>query len=461
MINVSCGQLAQILTAELIGDPKIIIEQVNTDTRQSCSNSLFFALKGERFDGHHYLAQAVEQGAVAVVVEQYDPHLQTAQLIVQDSKLALGRLAQWLKQEIKPKTLAITGSSGKTSVKEMTARILTYTAKEQSAVLFTQGNFNNEIGVPLTLLRLTPAHQFAVVELGANHLGEIAYTVDLVRPDVALVNNIAPAHLEGFGSIEGVTLAKSEIYQGLNGEGIGIINLDCTYLPHWQAYIQPHQVRSFSLQNSNADYYCKDLRTHTEGSVFTLCTPQGNIGINLPYLGQHNVSNALAATALAMSVGASLTDIKQGLEQPLGVKGRLYPIRPCGNLLLLDDTYNANVDSLISAIKVLQSYQNAYRILLVGDMAELGENNQTCHQQVAHFAEQAKLDLVYSFGEASQIISMACQGQHFTDKAILLTQLIPFIKQKLNHQPVVVLAKGSRRMQMETLIQSLEGAFLC
>lgn len=462
MINVSTKQLATILQAQLMGNEQTVIETVNTDTRQYCPSSLFFALKGERFDGHQYLAQAVQQGAVALVVQQYNPDITVPQLVVADSKKALGRLAQWLKAQINPKTIAITGSSGKTTVKEMTASILACTAQDKRAVLFTQGNFNNDIGVPLTLLRLTEKHQFAVVELGANHLGEIAYTTDLVRPDVALVNNVAAAHLEGFGSLTGVAQAKGEIYQGLSLQGTAIINMDCQpYLPLWQANLQGREVRYFSSENPKADYHCKQLQLTPQGSSFILCSPQGEIAINLAYLGQHNVSNALAAAALAMSVGASLEQVKQGLEQGSQVKGRLYPIEPCENLLLLDDTYNANVDSLISAIKVLQSYP-AYRILLVGDMAELGENTADCHQQVADFAACAKLDKVYSLGQQSQVISQACQGQHFEDKSQLMAQLLPIIQQQLErHQPVVVLAKGSRRMKMEALIQLIEGAFLC
>lgn len=460
MISLNSQQLAEILTAQHYGEP-VSFHQVSTDSRKPCQDAVFFALKGENFDAHQYLPQALQQGAVVLVVEQYQASLNATQIVVADTRLALGKLAQWLKQKIHPKTVAITGSSGKTTVKEMTASILSQTAKNPEAVLFTQGNFNNDIGVPLTLLRLTEQHQFAVLELGANHLGEIAYTVDLVRPDVALVNNVAAAHLEGFGSLAGVATAKGEIYRGLSNEGIAIINLDCHYFAQWQSEIQNRQVRSFSQKNSTADYFCQDIKLQANGSQFTLCTPQGNIAVNLPYLGEHNISNALAAAALAMNVGASLDDVKQGLEQVKGVKGRLYPLQPCANLLLLDDSYNANVDSLQSAIKVLQAYP-AYRILLVGDMAELGESSLACHQQVADFAAQAKLDVVFSFGEQSAVISQACVGQHFEQKTALIAQLIPIIKQKLNeNQPVVVLAKGSRRMKMEELIQQLEGEFVC
>ncbi|TCP95004.1 UDP-N-acetylmuramoyl-tripeptide--D-alanyl-D-alanine ligase [Cricetibacter osteomyelitidis] len=460
MITLNTIQLAEILNAQLIGG-NVNVSTISTDTRKSCENGLFFALKGENFDAHQYLDKAVEQGATGLVVEQVNPAIDRTQLVVADTRLALGVLAKWLKSHIKPKTVAITGSSGKTTVKEMTASILNHTAKNENAVLFTQGNFNNDIGVPLTLLRLTPEHRFAVVELGANHQGEIDYTTHLVQPDVALVNNIAAAHLEGFGSIEGVAKAKGEIYRGLSHQGVAIINLDCNGLPNWQTEIGEHQVRSFSATNLSADYHAENLTVTATGSSFILCTPKGQIAVNLPYLGKHNVSNALAASALAMNVGASLQDVKAGLEQRSQVKGRLFPIQVRENLLLLDDTYNANVDSLQSAINVLSKY-TAFRILVVGDMAELGENSQGCHQQVADFAHQANLELVVSFGTESAVISHACNGRHFTDKNELSEYLQAVIVEKLKeNQQIVLLAKGSRRMKMEDVIDSLKGKFLC
>ena len=211
MIKLSTLQLAQILHADLIGDENVQVENINTDTRKSVPNSLFFALKGEKFDAHQYLEQAVAQRATAVVVQQSNSSLSVPQLVVKDTRLALATLAKWLREEINPRTVAMTGSSGKTIVKEMTAHILQHTAGNADAVLFTNGNFNNDIGVPLTLLRLTAQHRFAVVELGANHQGEINYTTQLAQPDAALINNIAPAHLEGFRSIEGVIRTKGEI----------------------------------------------------------------------------------------------------------------------------------------------------------------------------------------------------------------------------------------------------------
>ncbi|MDY4594576.1 MAG: UDP-N-acetylmuramoyl-tripeptide--D-alanyl-D-alanine ligase [[Pasteurella] aerogenes] len=460
MIRLSAKQIAQILGSTFEQEQPIEVENVGTDTRQTISQGLFFALRGERFDGHDYLQQALKQGYVAAVVEQRS-EVPIAQIVVKDSRLALGQLAKWVKMHLNPKTVAVTGSSGKTTVKEMTAAILQKSAVNSDAVLFTNGNFNNDIGVPLTLLRLEPRHQFAVIELGANHIGEIAYTTDLVRPDVALVNNVAAAHLEGFGSIDGVAKAKGEIYRGLADDGVAVINLDCHYLDRWQSEIGAHQVRSFSATNSQADYYADQVQMTENGATFLLCTPQGNIEVHSAYLGQHNISNALAATALAMSVGANLQQVKQGLEQKSQVKGRLFPIQVHENLLLLDDTYNANVDSLQSAIRVLQKY-SAFRILVVGDMAELGENTRSCHQEVADFAKSAELELVVSFGEESAVISRTAHGMHFSDKNALADYLKNIIEQKLKeNQKVVLLAKGSRRMKMEDVINSLKDHFVC
>ena len=463
MIKLSTKELADILSAQLIGVDNICVENVSTDTRKPCSEGLFFALKGENFDAHHYLAKAVEQGCAAVVVER-ECDVDVPQLIVSDTRLALGQLGKWLKAKINPKTVAITGSSGKTTVKEMTASILQQMVQDPEEVLFTHGNFNNDIGVPLTLLRLEPKHKFAVIELGANHQGEIAYTVDLVQPDVALINNIAAAHLEGFGSIEGVAQAKGEIYQGLKENGMAIMENAHSaryWQKYWHAQIGKVKTSVFSSSETTSDYYAKGIELTETGSEFKLCIADvGEIDINLPYLGAHNVSNAVAAAALAFNVGASLAQIKAGLEQKSQVKGRLFPIQVHENLLLLDDTYNANVGSLQSAIHVLQQY-NAFRIFAVGDMAELGENSEFCHEQVADFAQAAKLDLVVSFGAQSAVISSACHGKHFMDKAELVDYLSPIIQQQQETQKVVLLAKGSRRMQMEDVINLIKDKVQC
>ena len=457
MIKLSTVQLAQILQAKLIGDENVQVEEINTDTRKSVSNSLFFALKGEKFDAHQYLDQAVSQGALALVVQQENSSILVPQLVVKDTRIALGELAKWLREKINPRTVAMTGSSGKTTVKEMTASILQHTAADSEAVLFTNGNFNNDIGVPLTLLRLTEKHRFAVIELGANHQNEINYTTKLVQPNAALINNIAPAHLEGFGSLVGVVQAKGEIYRGLRKNGVAIINAEHNHLDIWQKEICNHAIQYFN----GKDYSVKNVQGNEQGSTFTLVSPQGEIDISLPYLGEHNVKNALAATALAMNVGATLADVKAGLEQRSQVKGRLFPIQVTPNLLLLDDTYNANKDSLCAAIDVLKSY-DAFRILCVADMKELGENSLAIHREVGQYINLVNLDLVCSYGNESAVISEAVLGKHFTDKTEMVDFLVPLIENQLQqNKKVVVLGKGSRSMKMEDVIYSLKDKIKC
>lgn len=457
MIKLSTVQLAQILQAKLIGDENVQVEEINTDTRKSVSNSLFFALKGEKFDAHQYLDQAVSQGALALVVQQENSSISVPQLVVKDTRIALGELAKWLREKINPRTVAMTGSSGKTTVKEMTASILQHTAADSEAVLFTNGNFNNDIGVPLTLLRLTEKHRFAVIELGANHQNEINYTTKLVQPNAALINNIAPAHLEGFGSLAGVVQAKGEIYRGLTKNGVAIINAEHNHLDIWQKEISNHAIQYFN----GKDYSVKNVQGNEQGSTFTLVSPQGEIDISLPYLGEHNIKNALAATALAMNVGATLADVKAGLEQGSQVKGRLFPIQVTPNLLLLDDTYNANKDSLCVAIDVLKSY-DAFLILCVADMKELGENSLAIHREVGQYVNLVNLDLVCSYGNESAVISEAVLGKHFTDKTEMVDFLVPLIENQLQqNKKVVVLGKGSRSMKMEDVIYSLKDKIKC
>ncbi|QLB20426.1 UDP-N-acetylmuramoyl-tripeptide--D-alanyl-D-alanine ligase [Vespertiliibacter pulmonis] len=456
MIKQTTQQIADILNAKLVGDGNVTVENVSTDTRQAVSFGLFFALKGEKFDAHDYAQKAVEQGCVALVVER-PLAIDVPQIIVADTRLALGELAKWLKAKLNPKTVAMTGSSGKTTVKEMTAKILQQVTACEDEVLYTFGNLNNDLGVPLTLLRLTDQHKFAVVELGANHLGEIAYTTAITQPDACLVNNVASAHLEGFGSLAGVAQAKGEIYRGLKKDGIAIVNL-AHYFPEWQKEIGKHELQSFSYtgqdKDSYADFWAEDVVLNLTGSQFILHSPQGEVEINLPYLGKHNVSNALAAASLAMAVGADLNSIKAGLEQRSQVKGRLFPIEINPNLLLIDDSYNANVDSMKSAVAVLQQYP-AFRIFAVGDMAELGVESLACHQEVADFVAQAGLDLVVSFGQESAVISQN-SAHHFSNKAQMVDFLYPLILQKIaDNQPLVLLVKGSRSQKMEELLDAL------
>lgn len=361
MISVTLSQLTDILNGELQG-ADITLDAVTTDTRKLTPGCLFVALKGERFDAHDFADQAKAGGAGALLVSR-PLDIDLPQLIVKDTRLAFGELAAWVRQQVPARVVALTGSSGKTSVKEMTAAILSQCGN----TLYTAGNLNNDIGVPMTLLRLTPEYDYAVIELGANHQGEIAWTVSLTRPEAALVNNLAAAHLEGFGSLAGVAKAKGEIFSGLPENGIAIMNADNNDWLNWQSVIGSRKVWRFSPNAANSDFTATNIHVTSHGTEFTLQTPTGSVDVLLPLPGRHNIANALAAAALSMSVGATLDAIKAGLANLKAVPGRLFPIQLAENQLLLDDSYNANVGSMTAAVQVLAEMPG-YRVLVVGDM---------------------------------------------------------------------------------------------
>ncbi|POU01055.1 UDP-N-acetylmuramoyl-tripeptide--D-alanyl-D-alanine ligase [Escherichia sp. ESNIH1] len=452
MISVTLNELAQILSGELHGQ-SLTIDAVTTDTRQLTPGCLFVALKGERFDAHDFAEQAKAGGAGALLVSRkLDCDL--PQLVVKDTRLAFGEIGAWVRQQVPTRVVALTGSSGKTSVKEMTAAIL----GECGNTLYTAGNLNNDIGVPMTLLRLTKAHQYAVIELGANHQGEIAWTVSLTRPEAALVNNLAAAHLEGFGSLAGVAKAKGEIFTGLPLNGVAIMNADNNDWLNWQSVIGERKIWRFSPNAANSDFTANNVHVTSQGTHFTLQTPTGNAEVLLPLPGRHNIANALAATALAMAVGAPLDAVKAGLAKLKAVPGRLFPIQLAENQLLLDDSYNANVGSMTAAAQVL-SEMPGYRVMVVGDMAELGNESEACHQQVGEAAKASGLDRVLSVGVQSKGISDASGvGEHFNDKAALIARLKALIAEQ---QMITILVKGSRSAAMEEVVHALQENGTC
>jgi len=448
MIAVTLSQLAKVLNAELIGqDCEITL--VSTDTRNIESGALFVALVGERFDAHDFAHQAVEAGASALLVSRA-LELNIPQLLVEDSKLALGQLGAYIHQQCATPTVAITGSCGKTTVKEMVASIMS----QQGQVLFTAGNFNNDIGVPLTLLRSTLSDDYAVIELGANHIGEIAYTSELVKPDVALVNNVAAAHLEGFGSIDGVKQAKGEIYQGLKSAGVAIVNLESHGGECWQAALADKQVKTFSTQNSSADYYADNISVNEAGEAhFTLHTPMGRQNIQLGIIGRHNVANALAATALALELGADLTMIASGLVHLSKVKGRVEVVELADNLKLIDDSYNASVPAMKAAAELLAGFSGT-RWLILGNMAELGDQSLELHRQVGEHAAPFNFEQVLTYGADTKVISEVCQGKHFASH----DSMIEFIVQQLPHHsgPHTLLVKGANSAGMSKIATALK-----
>lgn len=460
MIPISLKQLATVTQSALqkMDEQKaasLWLNAVTTNSRQRPIDGLFIALKGEHFDGHHFTEEAIMAGAIALLVER-PLTIHCPQVVVEDTRLAMGKLAAWVRAQSKAKVIGLTGSSGKTSVKEMVAAILS----QCGVTLFTEGNLNNDIGVPLTLFHLTAEHQYAVIEMGANHIGEIAYTTNMVRPDSVLVNNLFDAHLESFGSLASVAKAKGEIFQGLAEQGTAVINLASHDWKNWQSYFKRQQsIWRFSLtKQQQADFYAENIITKSTGSEFELYTPTGVVSIFLPLPGTHNITNALAASALAISVGATLEQVSLGLAHVQPVTGRLYPIHLAPGKLILDDTYNANTGSMIAAADVL-SQMPGYRILVVGDMRELGDKTEKCHQEVGVATRQMKLDRVLSVGQQSVIISQqSCCSKHFTSKKELIEKLIPLIKE---HETVSVLVKGSRSTAMEEVIRALQECFLC
>lgn len=452
MISVTLSQLSGILHGELHG-ADATIEAVTTDTRKLTSGCLFVALKGERFDAHDFADKAKEGGAGALLVSR-KLDIDLPQLVVKDTRLAFGELAAWVRLQVPARVVALTGSSGKTSVKEMTAAILS----ECGNTLYTAGNLNNDIGVPMTLLRLTNEHQYAVIELGANHQGEIAWTVSLTRPEAALVNNLAAAHLEGFGSLAGVAKAKGEIYTGLPANGIAIMNADNNDWLNWQNIIGDRKVWRFSPNAANSDFTATNIHVTSHGTEFTLQTPTGGIDVTLPLPGRHNIANALAATALAMAVGAPHDAVKKGLANLKAVPGRLFPVQLGDNQLLLDDSYNANVGSMTAAAHVLAEMPG-YRVMVVGDMAELGDESEACHIQVGETAKAVGIDHVLSVGKLSKAISDASGvGEHFDDKAAMIARLEALIAEK---QIITILVKGSRSAAMEEVARALQEKRAC
>ncbi|MCW8107062.1 UDP-N-acetylmuramoyl-tripeptide--D-alanyl-D-alanine ligase [Alteromonas ponticola] len=451
MIKTKLSWIAQQTNGRLEGQD-CDVSNISTDTRTLQHGDIYLALVGDNYNGHAFVQNAKNAGAIAVIAsERINTDLPV--VYVKDTKLALGELGAAVKREVNPKTIAITGSSGKTTVKEMTAAILS----RRGNVLATQGNFNNDIGVPLTLLRLEPHHDFAVMELGANHLGEIAYTTNLVKPDVATIVNAAASHLEGFGSLLGVARAKSEIFKGLDEHGVAILNVDSQFANFWKGKLRYNNVLTFSPDQQNeADFTAQEITIGLNGCAeFELLCPQGQVSIQLNIPGIHNVGNALVAAALALQVGATLDDVRDGLLNMAQVKGRLNVKMLTSQVRLLDDTYNANVASVSAAIDTLASFSGK-RVLILGDMAELGEKARFYHEQVGQYALDKGIDTIITLGVLSQCASAVFgpNGYHFSDIDSLIDNLENTLS--FEQRDISILVKGSRSSRMERVVTAIE-----
>ncbi len=455
MIQMNLEQAAKILDAKLLLRDGASANQefigVCIDSRTLEQGQLFAALKGEHSDGHDFADMAAAKGAGAALVTREVQGLQ-AQLLVDDVQLALARLAtEWLNSLRRNSTagsltvVALTGSNGKTTVKEMLASVLS----QQHQVLATSGNFNNELGLPLTIFKLSEEHEYAVLELGANKAGDIQYLGDICNPDIALINNIGPAHLQGFGDLQGVARAKGEIYSSLIAGGTAVINNDEPWMDIWEAQIGASQTKTFGLTpeaDISANIDATEFNIHTSGGVIST--------IKLPLPGQHNRLNALAATAVLEVLEIPPEAIKTGLEQVSPVTGRLNIARSGGGWQVVDDTYNANPASLYAGLAVIADILDAGEEgwLVLGDMAELGPTSVKLHKEMGAAASALGIKRLFAVGDlaSSSAEGFGSGGSHYPDQ----TTLIQAVLSEITAQ-VTCLVKGSRSMGMETVAAAL------
>ena len=436
---------------------QVLFSSVSTDSRAIRPGQLFVALRGDRFDGHDYVAAVAAQGAVAAMVDKAwaaaNP-VPLPLLIVDDTRLGLGRLAAGWRNRFELPLIGVTGSNGKTSVKEMCAAILRAQARFDGldpdlAVLATQGNLNNDIGLPLMLLRLSGNHRAAVIEMGMNHPGEIGYLTRLAAPTVALVNNAQRAHLQGMGSVNEVAREKGAIYEGLSADGVAVINADDAFAGYWKALNAGREILTFGL-SAGADVTAR-CTSHGFASDLVLTTPQGEARFRLQVPGLHNVRNALAASAACLAAGASLDAVADGLGAYTGTPGRLHLRKGAHGAVVIDDSYNANPDSMRAGIAVLAATPGR-KILVIGDMGEIGEQSFQYHDEIGGYAKSEGVDFLFGLGEMSEVAArnFGEGGFHFSK----VDDLVAALKAELN-EDTVVLVKGSRFMKMERVVDAI------
>ncbi|MDX1491226.1 MAG: UDP-N-acetylmuramoyl-tripeptide--D-alanyl-D-alanine ligase [Pseudohongiellaceae bacterium] len=453
--KMQLSSIAQSLDGKLHGNDASF-ERVCTDTRTLQKGDLYIALVGENFNGNHFVESAAANGACAAIVSELSEH-SLPQLEVVDTTKALGGLAKLNRLASAARVAAITGSQGKTSVKEMLGKIMSCV----DTTLVTQGNFNNHIGVPLTLMDLAQEHEFAVIELGASGPGEIAYTVDMVKPDVCVITNAAETHVEGFGSLQGVVETKGEIIDGVQEDGVVVLNASDANFAQWLARAGAKKVVTFAVQLNEStvqsDYLACDV-SNLDGisNKFVLRTPIGEVDVQLALPGNHNVANAAAAAAVAIEMGASLSQVKEGLSKVNPVPGRLAKCKGIGGFTLIDDSYNASPSSFKAAIDVLAA-NDGKKVLIMGDMGELGEKTTGEHRAVGQYAAQAKINELWAVGKFSALAakSFGVNGKHFESQ----DALVEFANDNLD-QKTVALVKGSRSAAMDNIVKRLKSGEL-
>jgi len=450
MIQLTAKTIAALLNIPIAFETPLSFSGISIDSRSVTPGNLFIAIKGAQFDGHDFIHDAYKQGAALALVTR---HVDCAipQLIVTDTTLALGMITSHWRQQFNLPLIAVTGSNGKTTVKNMIASILRTYCKRDDAVLATSGNLNNHWGVPLTLARLSDTHRYAVIEMGMNHVGELDYLTHLAGPTAALITNIGAAHLEGVGGeLLGVAKAKAEIFAGVQATGTVILNRDEPFYSMWHDMTRHLKACSFGL-DATADIHGEQIEMLNTLQRFKVTTPFGNDTIELPLLGEHNVKNALAAIAACTALEVPIVAIKQGLSNLHPEKSRLcLSVLPSGTKII-DDTYNANPDSFTAAINTLARF-NATTVLVMGDMKELGAEAGKWHDLVGKKAKAAGITHLFTYGELSQLASLAFgnQAQHFSDRHALCDAV-----KKYCIENTTILIKGSRAMQMEKVVHCL------
>ncbi|MEO7773080.1 MAG: UDP-N-acetylmuramoyl-tripeptide--D-alanyl-D-alanine ligase [Steroidobacteraceae bacterium] len=424
--------------------------QVSSDTRQIASGDLFVALRGPRFDGHEFMGDALSAGAAGALVDRQQRSA-LPQIVVGDTQAALTRAASGWRAQFSHPLIGVAGSNGKTTVKEMLAAILS----QVGSCLATRGNLNNHIGVPLTLLSLQDSHRFAVIEIGANRSGEVAALAEIARPDIGLITNAGAEHLEGFGSLDGVAHAEGEMVAALSAGGCAIINMDDSYADLWRGMTRA-QVVGFGL-SASAQYRAEDVRVEIHEHGFRMCfllvAPGGRQPVELQLGGRHNVINALAAAAAAVSAGASLGDVAAGLASMRAVPGRLQLKRTRHGAQLIDDSYNANPSSMRAGIDVLADLHSR-KWLVLGDMGELGEHARVSHAQVGQYAREHGIERLFATGKLATLAveGFGAGGEWFPDTESLSRALDAQLG-----PDVCLLVKGSRSARLERVVAALTG----
>ena len=447
-MKMKLSEIATCVNGQLVGDDSLA-NGVSIDTRTLQKGNLYIAIAGKTFDGHDFVELAEKAGAIAILTHK---KLETnlPQIVASETHLALAELAGAWRKKMNLNIIGVTGSNGKTTTKEMLAAILSV----NNSVLFTQGNLNNDIGVPLTLLKISHEHRYAVIEMGANHAGEIAYTSRVANADVVIITNVGAAHLEGFGDVNGVARAKGEIIETLNPNGVAILNADDAFFDYWKNVADSRKIITFGLSknaNVRAENIDVKIENHQFVTRFDLKIGNSEIKINLPLAGNHNVLNALAATAATLALDIPLAQIKQGLETMSPVKGRLQLLRGRLGSTLINDTYNANTSSLKAALNVLEKCDGEHWVVL-GAFGELGDDTERLHFEMAETLKNFGVKRLFAVGELTQqtVTAFGENAQHFSSQTKLLETITPLLTGN-----ETILIKGSRSQRMENITTAL------